>query len=78
MNGFWWFASGLVLGVTSGIFVMVVLQQFAADAQAERRAKRRALLGLPERPPARPGAQGSARVSTANYVEGRPDSTMQM
>jgi hypothetical protein len=77
MNGFGWFASGLVLGIATGIFIMIVMQQFAADAQAARRAQRRALLGLPDRPPRRPGAQGSARVHVANFVERRPDSGMQ-
>ena len=78
MNGFWWLTSGLVLGFTMGIFVMVVKSQFDADAQAARRAKQRALLGLPDRPARRPGAVGSARVHVANFTERESGEGMQM
>lgn len=78
MNLFAWAACWLVVGFAMGVLAMVTWEQRANDRQAVRRAQRRALLGLPDRPPARSDSQGHARVSTANYVERRPDSTMQM
>lgn len=78
MNEFWWFASGLVLGGTGGVAGMVIHAQMAADAQAERRRKQRALLGLPDRGPRRSDAIGTARVTQANYNQKDQTSGMQM
>lgn len=73
-----WIAVAFAIGFGLGVYAMVRSERVASERQAATRAQQRALLGLPDRPPRRPDAHGSARVSTANYVERRPDSGMQM
>jgi hypothetical protein len=73
-----WIAVGLVIGFSLGIWMMVASERRSALRQADTRAQQRALLGLPDRPPARPDSQGSARVFKANIVDRRSDSGMQM
>lgn len=55
------------LGWIVGMVTAVVLQQIASDRAVTRRHRRRALLGLDDRPPRRPGAVGTARIHTAEY-----------
>jgi hypothetical protein len=66
MDTIWWALSTLVLGVALGYGIAVVQQQFASDNQAARRAARRRLVGLEDRPAPQPGAIGHARIRTAN------------
>lgn len=67
MSTFLWFLCGLALGVACGYAIAVIQQQWASDAQATRRADRRRLLGLEDRPAARPDAIGHARIKTGDY-----------
>lgn len=60
--------SALIIGLVLGFATAIVMQQMASDKQAERRQRRRALLDLPDRPPRRSGAVGTARVHTGDYI----------
>lgn len=57
---------------------MVIAQEVTSNRAAARRARRRAILALPERDAQRPGTVGNARIHTSEYRERDPEHGMQM
>jgi hypothetical protein len=62
-----WMLVGMQIGVVCGYLLAALMIGSAQDRRSVERQRKRALLGLPDRPPRRPGAQGAARVTTADY-----------
>lgn len=61
--------ASLAVGVMIGIVTSHYMTQREVTRAADERARRRALLGLGDRPARRPSAVGTARVHQADFRE---------
>lgn len=77
MTAWWWALCWLATGFALGVMAMIVMQEIASDRAAARRARKRAVLGLPDRDAQRPGSIGNARIHTSEYLERDPEHGMQ-
>lgn len=61
------FLAGVVVGSGAGYLARDLVSEARRDRRSVERQRKRAILGLPDRPPRRTDAQGSARVLRADY-----------